>query len=163
MAVMIERLFTTGVYGKTEDQFFGELVEARIETFCDIRMRRGVRGSQYAFVNSTYLQRALAERGIAYRHITELAPSREMREAQHAIDVEKGVLKRARQELGAEFKRRYVEEILGRFDSQQFAQSFNSSIRSMILFCVEGNPAACHRSLVAGRLHDDWSIPVKHL
>lgn len=160
---MIERLFTTGVYGKTEDQFFSALVQARIETFCDIRMRRGVRGSQYSFVNSTYLQRSLAGRGIAYRHVPELAPTREIREAQHAIDLEQGVLKRARQELGVEFKQRYVEQILGRFDSQQFAQSFNPEIRSIVLFCVEGTPTACHRSLVAERLHLDWGIPVEHL
>jgi hypothetical protein len=31
------------------------------------------------------------------------------------------------------------------------------------LFCVEGNPEACHRSLVAERLHEDWGIPVEHL
>ncbi len=160
---MIERLFTIGVYGKPEDQFFNELVDTRIETFCDIRMRRGVRGSKYGFVNSTYLQRALAERGIAYRHVQELAPSREIREAQSTIDLQQGVLKRKREELGTEFKRRYVEEILGRFDSQQFAQSFASNIHRIVLFCVEGNPVACHRSLVAKRLHDDWGIPVEHL
>ena len=154
---MIERLFTIGVYGKTEDQFFSALVQSRIETFCDIRMRRGVRGSQYSFVNSTYLQRALAGRGIAYRHVPELAPTREIRETQHAADLDQGVLKRARQELGVEFKRRYVEQILARFDSQQFAQSFNSDISSIVLFCVEGNPTACHRSLVGERLHRDAS------
>ena len=160
---MIERIFTTGVYGKTEDRFFRELVEARIETFCDIRMRRGVRGSQYAFVNSTRLQERLAEQKITYRYFPRLAPSREIRDAQHAVDFQQGVLKRTRQELGEEFKRKYVNEVLASFDSQQFAQEFDSTTLRIVLFCVEGNPAACHRSLVAERLHNDWGVPVEHL
>lgn len=57
---MIERVLTIGVYGKTESQFFDALKNADIDTFCDIRKRRGVRGSQYAFVNSTKLQSRLA-------------------------------------------------------------------------------------------------------
>ena len=160
---MIERLFTIGVYGKTEDRFFGELVDARVHIFCDIRMRRGVRGAQYAFVNSTYLQRALAERGIAYKHFRELAPSQEIREAQHAMDVQQGVLKRDRQQLDEEFKRRYIEEVLSKFNSQHFGQNFSSDTASIVLFCVEANPAACHRSLVAERLHKDWGIRVENL
>ncbi|GHT08753.1 hypothetical protein AGMMS49525_17880 [Bacteroidia bacterium] len=54
------RLYTIGVYGSTEKEFFNKLVENRIDTFCDIRQRRGVRGSEYAFVNNNYLQRKLA-------------------------------------------------------------------------------------------------------
>jgi uncharacterized protein (DUF488 family) len=160
---MIERVYTTGVYGKTEAEFFGQLCEARLEIFCDIRRRRGVRGSQYAFVNSKYLQRALAYRSIAYRYVPELAPSRELREAQHAIDLEKGILKRARKELGEEFKRRYTLEVLDLFDSQSFAHSFDPKITRIVLFCVEGLPTACHRSLVADRLQHDWKVVAEHL
>jgi|SRR5579863_7469412 len=160
---MIERVYTTGVYGKTEDEFFGQLGEAQIEVFCDIRRRRGVRGAQYAFVNSKYLQRGLADRNIAYRYVPELAPSRELREAQHAIDQEKGVLKRARKELGEEFKRRYALEVLDLFDSQSFAHSFDSKITRIVLFCVEGLPRACHRSLVTDRLQHEWKVVVEHL
>lgn len=160
---MIERVYTTGVYGKTEDRFFGQLDEARIEIFCDIRRRRGVRGSQYAFVNSKYLQRTLANRNITYRYVPDLAPSRELREAQHVIDREKSILKRARKELGDEFKLRYAQEVLDLFDSDAFARSFDSKITRIVLFCVEGLPAACHRSLVADRLQHDWKIVVEHL
>src|SRR5258706_12634783 len=149
---MIERVDTTGVYGKTEDTFFEQLAEAQIEIFCDIRRRRGVRSPQYAFVNSKALQRALTNRNIVYRYVPELAPSRELREAQHAIDQEKGMLKRARKELGEEFKLRYAREVLDVFDSDAFARSFDSKITRIVLFCVEGLPAACHRSLVADRL-----------
>lgn len=160
---MIERLFTTGVYGKTEDRFFGQLMEAHIDTFYDIRMRRGVRGSEYAFVNSNYLQRALAQRGILYTHVKELAPSHEIRKAQHAIDAQQDVSKRNRQQLGDEFRRRYIEEVLAKFDSEKFSRSLPPGASRIVLFCVEGNPLACHRSLVADRLHADWGVPVEHL
>jgi uncharacterized protein (DUF488 family) len=160
---VIELLYTIGVYGKTEGRFFGQLEEAQADIFCDIRRRRGVRGSQYAFVNSKYLQRALANRNINYRYLPQLAPSRELRAAQHIIDQEQGVLKSARTELGEEFKRRYIREVLDSFDSDSFARSFDSKTTRIVLFCVEGPPAACHRSLVADRLQRDWKIIVENL
>ena len=76
------KIYTIGVFGSTEQQFFGKLVENKIDTFCDIRQRRGVRGSEYAFVNSNYLQHKLAEMDIKYGHIIELAPTTEIREKQ---------------------------------------------------------------------------------
>ena len=57
-------LFTIGVYNSTEESYFQKLVENKIDVFCDIRQRRGVRGSQYKYVNSNYLQNKLAELGI---------------------------------------------------------------------------------------------------
>jgi hypothetical protein len=160
---MIERLYTTGVYGKTEETFFRQLQHAHVQVFCDIRRRRGVRGSQYSFVNSKYLQSALAKRNIGYRYVPQLAPSPEIRAAQQAVDQAEGVLKRARKELGEEFKRRYLHEVLDPFDSEAFARSFDSATTRVALFCVEGSPAACHRSLVADRLQHDWNIAVEHL
>lgn len=160
---MIERLYTTGAYGKTEEIFFRQLEQAQVQVFCDIRRRRGVRGSQYSFVNSKYLQRALADRNIGYRYIPELAPSPEIRAAQHAADQVAGVLKRARTELGDEFKRRYVQEVLNPFDSEAFARSFDPATKRIVLFCVEGSPAACHRSLAAARLQQNWNVVLEHL
>ena len=46
------KIYTIGVYGSSEEEFFGKLTESKIDLFCDIRQRRGVRGRQYAFVNS---------------------------------------------------------------------------------------------------------------
>lgn len=60
------KIYTIGVYGSTEQEFFNKLIENRIDTFCDIRQRRGVRGSEYAFVNSNRLQNKLAELDIKY-------------------------------------------------------------------------------------------------
>jgi uncharacterized protein (DUF488 family) len=160
---MTERVFTIGVYGKTEDQFFKKLTDARIDTFCDIRQRRGVRGSQYAFVNSKRLQRVLKDLGIAYWHLPELAPTKEIRAAQYALDQKLGVGKRSREELGDEFKRRYANEILGALNSESLRQKLGSEAKSVAFFCVEAAPGACHRSLVAERLKRDWNVPVEHL
>ena len=60
------KIYTIGVYGSTEEEFFGKLTKFQIDLFCDIRQRRGVRGRQYAFVNSSYLQKKLSDLGIGY-------------------------------------------------------------------------------------------------
>lgn len=51
------RLVTIGVYGSTERKFFDALVRAKVDVFCDIRLRRGMRGATYSFANSSLLQR----------------------------------------------------------------------------------------------------------
>ena len=76
------KIYTIGVYNSTEQQFFSKLIDNNIDTFCDIRQRRGVRGSEYAFVNSNYLQTKLKELDIKYAHILDLAPTSEIREKQ---------------------------------------------------------------------------------
>ena len=60
------KVVTIGVYGFDEEHFFQALTDARVDTFCDIRQRRNVRGAQYAFANSKRLQRRLGELGIRY-------------------------------------------------------------------------------------------------
>lgn len=51
--------FTIGVYNSTEKEFFDKLTQNNIDTFCDIRQRRGVRGAKYAFVNKNRLEQRL--------------------------------------------------------------------------------------------------------
>lgn len=160
---MIERLFTIGVYGKNEVEFFGALERAGVTTFCDIRRRRGVRGSQYAFVNSKYLQTALAQRRIEYRYFPELAPSQEIRELQYSADAVSGISKRSRTELSEDFKRKYAHDVLANFDTRSFAAGLGESSVRVVLFCVEGTPAACHRSLVAQHLQADLNLAVEDL
>jgi uncharacterized protein (DUF488 family) len=92
----VMRIVTIGVYGFSEEAFFRTLQEAGVDTFCDIRWRRGVRGREYAFANSARLQKRLAELGIRYLHFRELAPSPELRKRQTAADKAAGVEKRKR-------------------------------------------------------------------
>lgn len=127
-----------------------------------MRQRRGVRGSQYSWANSLRLQAALAEAGIGYRHHKELAPTTELRRLQYREDARLGVGKRSRVELAPEYARRYREQILDPVDLDAFAESLPSAGKTALL-CVERDPEACHRSLVAGRLADEHGVPVTHL
>jgi uncharacterized protein (DUF488 family) len=146
--------FTIGVYHTTEAEFFAKLTDNHIDTFCDIRQRRGVRGSQYAFVNSQRLQQRLDELDIRYGHVERLAPTKEIREMQQADDARKGILKSERRELGPVFANEYEGRILDNFDLDAFVDQLDEHGASRVaLFCVEQHPAACHRSLVAKRLH----------
>ena len=88
---------TIGVYGWDAQTFFRALQDAQVDTLCDIRRRRGVRGSEYAFANSQRLQARLAELGIAYVHRLDLAPSIAARQAQYAVDEANKTAKRQRQ------------------------------------------------------------------
>jgi len=156
--------FTVGVYNSTEQEFFNKLVENKIDTFCDIRQRRGVRGSKYSFVNSTKLQQRLESFGIEYAHIADLAPSTEIRHLQRQIDHEKGELKSQRQTLGQIFVIEYKNRVLSKFDFDAFFENLERVNASrIVLFCVEEQAEACHRSIVASKLMGKFRYTVTHL
>ena len=114
---MPEKLLTIGVYGFTEQQFFQALLDANVDLFCDVRARRGLRGSEYAFANAQRLQAQLVERGIRYVHIKDLAPPPEVRDSQKSEDLRTGTAKRGRDELGEVFKAKYRETCLAGLDA----------------------------------------------
>lgn len=156
--------FTIGVYNSTEKEFFDKLTQNNIDTFCDIRQRRGVRGSKYSFVNSNRLQQKLSDLEIKYGYVPDLAPTTEIRELQKTIDEEKGELKRERQELGKIFVIEYKNRILQKFDFEKFLEGLDQVGASRIaLFCVEQHPEACHRSIVADKLTNNYNYKITHL
>src|SRR5690554_6618157 len=141
--------FTIGVYNSTEQEYFNKLTENHIDTFCDIRQRRGVRGAKYAFVNSNRLQEKLNELDITYGHIIDLAPTSEIRKLQKEADVQQGELKRDRNKLGKIFTIAYKDRILSNFDFDTFIDKLDEvGANRVVLFCVEEKPEACHRSIV---------------
>lgn len=142
------KCFTIGVHGTTLESFFGTLVKHRVTHFCDIRMRRGMRGAAYKYANATELQHRLAKLGIEYRHVLDLAPSKEVRELQVKEDKRQHVSISERTQLSPEFARAYKTERLAHFDLENFIASFPKDA-NVVLFCVESHAAACHRSLVA--------------
>lgn len=162
MKKMIE-IVTVGVYGATEESFFAALQAAGVDTFCDIRQRRGVRGREYAFVNSQRLQARLAELGIRYLHVKELAPTTAVRERQQQEDKAQGVAKRARDTLGPTFVAAYEDAVLQQFAPETLRAALPADARVVALFCVEREPAACHRSLAAERLAQAWGAAITHL
>jgi uncharacterized protein (DUF488 family) len=89
-------IWTIGVYGFDREAFLAALAAAGVDVLVDVRQRRGVRGSEYSWANSRRLQAALAEAGIGYRHMKELAPTTEMRQLQYREDARRGEGKRSR-------------------------------------------------------------------
>ncbi|HCI81887.1 MAG TPA: hypothetical protein DHW02_19600 [Ktedonobacter sp.] len=159
---MIKKIVTIGVYGFDKEHFFKAIVDAGVDTFCDVRARRGVRGSEYTFANSERLQESLHELGIRYIHMKDLAPSQATRDAQQREDEKHGG-KRKRTALGETFIREYEQECLAHFDSAQFVERVGPEAHVVCLMCVEGEPQACHRSLLAQRLAHDVAVPVENL
>jgi uncharacterized protein (DUF488 family) len=157
------RLYTIGVYGWDPERFFAALQAAGIDTFCDIRARRGVRGSEYAFANSQRLQTRLAELGIRYLHRPDLAPSEATRAAQHQADATSHTARRRRSQLSAAFVESYERERLADFDSAAFVTDLGPDAHRVVLMCVEREPSACHRGLLAARLAADLDLEVTHL
>lgn len=157
-------IFTIGVYNSTEESFFQKLIENKVDVFCDIRQRRGVRGSQYKYVNSNYLQCKLAEIGIKYIYIKELAPTNEIRQKQKDADKLKNETKKLRTSLGQVFVNEYNKQILDKFDLDVLAKELNEiGAQNPVFFCVEEKAEACHRSLVAQALSNKLILNVINL
>ena len=154
--------FTTiGVYGFDGPGFIRALREAGVGIVLDVRQRRGVRGSEYAWANSKRLQAALGEAGIGYSHLPELAPTTEMRQLQYEEDARRGEGKRSRTELAPAYVERYTEEVLERVELKPIVRFVGGSRAALL--CVERDPEACHRSLIAARLERELNAPVTHL
>jgi uncharacterized protein (DUF488 family) len=158
------KIFTIGVYNSTEESYFNKLVQNNIDLFCDIRQRRGVRGSQYKYVNSNYLQNKLSELGIAYTYIKDLAPTKEIRQKQKDADKINNETKKHRTTLGHVFASEYRKHILDNFDIDTLIQNLHKkSTCNVVFFCVEEHAEACHRSLVAKKLADKLDSEIINL
>lgn len=158
------RIVTIGGYGFTEQTFVRALQEAGVDFFVDVRRRRGMRGSQYAFLNSVRLQTLLATADIRYLHALDLAPTSSVRDIQKGEDRVTGSIKRNRTQLSPTFVQKYRSEILAQLESTKLLRSLGDA-NVVALFCVEGPPCACHRSLAAEHLVRVFGIeyPVEHL
>jgi Protein of unknown function, DUF488 len=160
---MKPKIVTIGVYGFDQESFFRALLDAKVDTFCDLRMRCGMRGSTYAFVNSSSLQKRLGELCIRYMHLKDLAPDHEIRAKQKQEDEKLGVAKRTRKVLGQTFIQAYEKECLSTFNTEEFIEHLGHNTHVIGLFCVEREPEACHRSLAAKRMAQDLKLQVEHL
>ncbi len=156
-------IITIGVYGFDEQSFFEALQHAQIDTLCDIRARRGVRGSEYTFANSERLQRRLAELNIRYVSLKQLAPSEEIRRMQAEDDKRAKIARRKRARLGEAFQEAYRQDILQGLDAEDVLKQMGEGAGRIALLCVEREPEACHRSLVAEWLRKELGVPVEHI
>ncbi len=160
---MKPKIVTIGVYGFDQESFFQALLDAKVDTFCDLRRRRGMRGSTYAFVNSSSLQKQLGELGIRYLHLKDLAPGHDTRAKQKQEDEILGIAKRTRTTLGQTFIQAYEKECLSAFNTEEFIQQLGQDAQVIGLFCVEREPEACHRSLAAKLIAQDLELQVEHI
>ena len=116
---MPARFATIGVYDFDGPSFIRTLQEAEVGIVLDVRQRRGVRGSEYAWANAKRLQAALTEAGIGYSHLPELAPTTEMRQLQYREDQRRGEGKRSRTQLAPEYVQRYTDDVLDQVDLER--------------------------------------------
>jgi uncharacterized protein (DUF488 family) len=160
--IRVKRIATIGVYEAALESFLAALRAAEVALLMDVRQRRGVRGREYAWANAQRLQAALADAGIAYEHHKELAPTTELRHLQYAEDDRRGVGKRSRRELAPSYVERYRREILDHADLDSIVERMPDDGATALL-CVERDPEACHRSLVAAELAGRYDLAVVHL
>lgn len=158
----MKRLATIGVYDFDLDGFLEALHEAGVGLVLDVRQRRGVRGSEYAWANAKRLEAALWDADIAYAHLPQLAPTTELRQLQYAADDRAGEGKRSRSTLARAYVEGYVREILDEADLDAVVEVMPNDAATALL-CVEQEPAACHRSLVADELARSYGLPVVHI
>jgi uncharacterized protein (DUF488 family) len=157
------KVATIGVYGFTEDAFFQALEAAQVDVFCDVRQRRSVRGAAYAFANSQRLQKRLAELGIRYLYRKDVAPTTAVRRQQQEADKSDKVAKRQRTGLSPAFVEAYRQEVLDLFEPPSLLEELPPDTAVVALFCVEREPTACHRSLLAEKLAAAWEVEVEHI
>lgn len=161
------KVYTLGVYGRTEESFFRCILDNNIDLFIDVRRRRGMRGKIYSFVNSKTLQRRLLELNVKYFHAKDYSPTTEIRNLQKEVDQRTNTLKRKRAKMSCEFIRAYKETVLQRYPASLLIESikneFDETISSICLFCVEAEPEACHRSILAEALNEHLMTQVRHL
>jgi uncharacterized protein (DUF488 family) len=156
----MKQLVTIGVYGADLDRFLTALHAADVRLLLDVRQRRGVRGSEYAWANAARLVASLEGAGIGYRHCLGLAPTTELRQLQYAEDRRRGDAKRTRAALAPAYVERYRREILDTFDLSGLVQALPRD-GATALFCVERESGACHRSLIAARLGEAFGLALR--
>jgi uncharacterized protein (DUF488 family) len=161
--LMSLQIVTIGVYGFTSETFFPALLQARVDVFCDVRWRRGVRGALYAFANSERLQATLQEVGIRYLYRRDLAPDPVIRAIQEEGDKARGIPKRSRERLDPSFVEAYERCCLAHFDAHAFVAQLEQEAQVVALFCVEREPEACHRSLIAHYLAKKVEVQISHI
>jgi uncharacterized protein (DUF488 family) len=158
----VPRIATIGVYEFDAGTYVEALDEAGVTKVFDIRQRRGVRGARYAWANAQRLQRLLAQARIGYEYHPELAPDTELRHLQYRDDDRQGVGKRNRERLAPEYIREYTVQILDLVPLEPLVRQL--PVHGMgALMCVEATAQACHRSLVARRLHERFGFEVVDL
>lgn len=140
-------LHTVGYEGRDIDAFVTLLQGHRVVELIDVRLTPMSRKPGFS---KTPLSEALAEAGIAYRHLRELGNPRENRNGF-----------RRRQQAAFDTYRAHLEN-----GSRQAVNTVVDAAqdRSVALLCFERDVTTCHRSIVVEVAQEQApSLPVLHL
>jgi len=146
-------LCTIGFAGKTAEEFFLLLEQARVEKLIDVRLNRG--GQLSGFAKHPDLEYFLEKLGrIGYSHETQLAPTAALLDAY-----------RDNKDWAA-----YETGFLALMQERGIPQAFDASAwpQRATLLCSEAGPEKCHRRLVADLLAAHWRaqdhrVDIRHL
>jgi len=161
----LQVVHTIGVYGRTGKLFIDDLRKHRIDLLVNVRRRRGVRGSEYAWSNSLRLQALLKKEGIAYLHAKDWTPTEEIIAAQHEYDLKQFGGVRKREHLAPGFEKGYMKLLKEHPVSEllNLIQEQFGTATSICLLCVEAEANLCHRKLLAEALSKHLRSDAKHL
>ena len=146
-------LCTIGFAGKTAEEFFRLLAEARVEKLIDIRQHREGQLSGFAkHPDLPYFLEKVAH--IGYSHEQQLAPTPELLKTY-----------RETKDWAA-----YETDFLALMHERGIPRSLDTNLwpPRPVLLCSEPGPERCHRRLVADLLATHWrtqghSVEVRHL
>lgn len=159
----LDAILTIGVYGWDAERFAAALLDARCDVLIDIRARRGVRGSEYAFANRGRLEAMAEGHQFAYASMPQLAPTQAIRDQQRGEDREARTAKRVRTGLARSFVEAYQAGVLARLDPTAVIAELASLGSRPAFLCVERTAEACHRGLAAQFVADAAGVKRVHL
>jgi uncharacterized protein (DUF488 family) len=148
---MMMKLYTIGFTQKKAEEFFGLLLDNRIQRLVDIRLKPS--GQLAGFAKQEDLPYFLCElsNGCQYTHMPELAPTRE-------------ILEGYREDHDWP---RYVERFERLMDERGIPYSLDRAMfdrERCCLLCSEALTEKCHRRLVVERMARIWmEIEIVHL
>ncbi|MCE5271547.1 DUF488 domain-containing protein [bacterium] len=131
-------LYTIGFEGREAPELFAALAEHKVTLLLDIRQNPNSRKPGYS---KKALTASCAGHGLGYEHMVSLSAPKALRvEVQCTRDY--GLLRCG-----------YTECLAERGEALQALQEKIAS-ETVCLLCYERDPAACHRSILAGVLND---------
>lgn len=131
-------LSTIGYEGADQESVLDALVAAGVTVLVDVRERPL---SRKPGLSKTALSRALAGRGIAYRHVRDLGTPPALRKPYKLTGD------------WAELERDFRAHLLWRTPDLEELGDL-AAREHVCLLCFEADPERCHRSLVAARLRE---------
>ena len=146
--VPLRTIYTLGYEGATLADFIRTLEDTGISLLLDIRELPQSRRPGFS---KRVLSEALADAGIAYRHLRQLGDPKLGRDA-----ARRGAMEEFRLIFNAHLDLEACQKAL-----QEVAQEADAE--TVVLMCYERAPQDCHRSLVAQRLVKLQSLQVVHL